>query len=228
MTPMPRARKTDLQSLAALREQLAAAEREREQRAREAAALAARKRAAEASFRGAMETMQVEPLRAPRRHAPVPVAPQPTPLSRRRDDEEVLRSALSDDIDVDSLLDTDDSLSWRAAGIGPDVVRRLRRGEWAIQAQIDLHGHRVDEAREALVAFLRGALQRDQRCVRVIHGKGLGSQGRTPVLKGKVRGWLVQRQEVIAFCQARAAEGGSGALVVLLRPGGAATRSDPR
>lgn len=225
---MPRARKTDLQSLAALREQLAAAEREREQRAREAAALQARKRAAEASFRGAMETMQVEPLRAPRRHAPAPAAPKPAPLSRRRDDEEVLRSALSDDIDVDSLLDTDDSLSWRAAGIGPDVVRRLRRGEWAIQAQIDLHGHRVDEAREALAAFLRNALQRDQRCVRVIHGKGLGSQGRTPVLKGKVRGWLVQRQEVIAFCQARAAEGGSGALVVLLRPGGAATRSDPR
>ena len=225
---MPRARKTDLQSLAALREQLAAAEREREQRAREAAALQARKRAAEASFRGAMETMQVEPLRAPRRHAPEPAAPKPAPLSRQRDDVEVLRSALSDDIDVDSLLDTDDSLSWRAAGIGPDVVRRLRRGEWAIQAQIDLHGHRVDEAREALAAFLRGALQRDQRCVRVIHGKGLGSQGRTPVLKGKVRGWLVQRQEVIAFCQARAAEGGSGALVVLLRPGGAATRSDPR
>ena len=225
---MPRARSSDLQALAALREQLAAAEREREQRAREAAALAARKRAAEASFRGAMEVMQVEPLRAPRRHAPAPVAPLPTPRSRHRDDEEVLRSALSDDIDVDSLLDTDDSLSWRAAGIGPDVVRRLRRGAWAIQAEIDLHGHRVDEAREALAAFLRGALQRDQRCVRVIHGKGLGSQGKTPVLKGKVRGWLVQRQEVIAFCQARAAEGGSGALVVLLRPGGAAPRSEPR
>jgi DNA-nicking Smr family endonuclease len=141
-------------------------------------------------------------------------------VSRTRDDAEVLQASVSDDIDVESLLDTDEALSYRANGIGPDVLRKLRRGEWSIQSEIDLHGHRVDEAREALVAFLKQALKRNQRCVRVVHGKGLGSQGKTPVLKGKVRAWLVQRDDVIAFCQARPAEGGSGALVVLLRPTG--------
>ena len=115
-------------------------------------------------------------------------------------------------------LDTDDSLSYRRTGIGPDVLRRLRRGEWIIQDQLDLHGHRVEEARDALGEFLREVVRRGLRCVRVVHGKGLGSKGREPVLKAKVRGWLVQRDDVIAFCQARGADGGAGALIVLLRP----------
>jgi DNA-nicking Smr family endonuclease len=137
----------------------------------------------------------------------------------------VLDTSMSDEIDVDSLLDTDDSLSFQRPGIGPDTVRRLRRGAWSIQDQVDLHGHRVDEARAALIDFLREALKRGQRCVRIVHGKGLGSKDRTPVLKGKVRAWLAQRDEVIAFCQARPAEGGSGALIVLLRPSSAPVRS---
>jgi DNA-nicking Smr family endonuclease len=88
-----------------------------------------------------------------------------------------------------------------------------------IQDQLDLHGHRVDEARLALGQFVREAWRRGLRCVRVIHGKGLGSKDREPVLKSRVRRWLAQRDEVLAFCQARPAEGGAGALVVLLRPG---------
>jgi len=209
-----------LGDLAALREQLAAADRERAHLEKLKAAETARKRAAEASFHREMEAMQVRPLPAHGRHARKPAPPEPHPHSRRRDDAAVLQSSVSDDIDVESLLDTDEALSYRASGIGPDVLRKLRRGEWSIQAQIDLHGLRVDEAREALVTFLKLALKRNQRCVRVVHGKGLGSQGKTPVLKGKARAWLVQREEVIAFCQARPAEGGSGALVVLLRPTG--------
>ena len=144
--------------------------------------------------------------------------PGPEPRQRLRDEQAVLAEALSDDFDVESLLDTDESLSFRRDGLGPDVVRRLRRGEWAIQAQVDLHGLRRDEAREALAGFLREAVRRGLRCVRVVHGKGHGSPGRQPVLKAKVRAWLVQKQEVIAFVQARASEGGHGALVVLLRP----------
>jgi DNA-nicking Smr family endonuclease len=97
------------------------------------------------------------------------------------------------------------------------VVRKLRRGVWVIQAQIDLHGLRRDEARERLGAFLREAVAEGARCVRVVHGKGLGSPGREPVLKGKVRAWLVQKNEVLAFAQARPSDGGHGALVVLLR-----------
>jgi DNA-nicking Smr family endonuclease len=97
------------------------------------------------------------------------------------------------------------------------VVRKLRRGVWAIQARLDLHGLRRDAARERLGAFLREAMQRGLRCVRVVHGKGLGSPGRQPVLKGKVRAWLVQKSEVAAFVQAQGNQGGHGALIVLLR-----------
>ncbi|MCU0951499.1 MAG: Smr/MutS family protein [Burkholderiaceae bacterium] len=208
-----------LADLATLREAMAAEQREREQQAREAAAAAAKKRATEASFRHAMEKLDVQPLAARKRHHAPPELPQPQPVSRQRDDAEVLQSSLSD-LDASTLLDTDESLSWHAAGVGPDVPRRLRRGAWSIQGEIDLHGHRVDEAREALSQFLKDAIKRNRRCVRVVHGKGLGSRGRTPVLKGKVMGWLRQREEVIAFSAAPAAEGGSGALLVLLRPTG--------
>jgi DNA-nicking Smr family endonuclease len=136
----------------------------------------------------------------------------------------VLEQSISDEIDIDLLLDTDDTLSWRRIGIGADVVRRLRRGEWSVRGQIDLHGLRVDEARVALVEFLAQALRNEWRCLRVIHGKGLGSPSREPVLKGKVLRWLAQREEVLAFCQARPNDGGSGALIVLLRsPRGAAS-----
>jgi len=160
----------------------------------------------------------VRPLAHARRHVAARELPAPLPYQRQRDDRAVLKATLEDPIDVDTLLDTDESLSWRRAGTGPDVLRRLRRGVWTIQDELDLHGLRVDEAREALANFLREALERGLRCLRIVHGKGLRSEGRTPVLKGRVRAWLVQRDDVIAFCQARPAQGGSGALVVLLRP----------
>jgi DNA-nicking Smr family endonuclease len=139
------------------------------------------------------------------------------PRQRELDERAVLDASLSDEIGIEQYLETDEALSYRRHGIGPDVVRRLRRGEWAVKGQIDLHGLRADEAREALGAFLNRALRDEWRCVRVIHGKGLGSVGREPVLKARVPRWLVQRQEVLAFCQARPNDGGSGALIVLLR-----------
>jgi DNA-nicking Smr family endonuclease len=142
--------------------------------------------------------------------------PAAVPRQRLRDEAAVMTEALSDAFDVESLLETDDALSFRRRGIGPEVVRKLRRGVWSIQAQLDLHGLRRDEAREALSAFLREAGRTGCRCVRIVHGKGHGSPGREPVLKGKVKSWLVQKNEVIAFTQARAAQGGAGALIVLL------------
>mgnify|MGYP002037334202 FL=1 len=126
---------------------------------------------------------------------------------------------MSDEFDVSTLLDTDDQLSFRRPGIGLDVTHKLRAGQWSIQRQLDLHGLRVDEAREALGQFIRLSHRTGIRCVRVVHGKGLGSPGKTPVLKGRVLRWLVQKKEVLAFVQARPAEGGAGALVVLLQPG---------
>ena len=160
----------------------------------------------------------VTPLRKPAPPAPARPRPEAQASQRQRDEARVLAESISDDFDVESLLETDDSLSYRRAGVAPEVVRKLRRGVWAIQAQVDLHGLRRDAARERLAAFLREADLAGLRCVRVIHGKGNGSPGRASVLKAKVRGWLVQRNEVIAFTQARAADGGHGAVLALLRP----------
>jgi DNA-nicking Smr family endonuclease len=142
----------------------------------------------------------------------------PLAHKRREDDQLVLIAAVSDEFEIDTLLHADDELSFRRPGVGHDVLRKLRRGEWVIQDEIDLHGCRTDEARELLAGFLRGAIKRGLRCVRIVHGKGFGSHDRQPVLKGKTRVWLAQREDVIAFCQARPAEGGSGAVVVLLKP----------
>ncbi|OTP70086.1 hypothetical protein PAMC26577_27635 [Caballeronia sordidicola] len=207
-----------LAGLAALRESLQAqAVRHRAQRV--AAIVAEREALADADvFRNAIG--EVEPLNVAVR-VPLPrVPPSPLPLQTRLDEEAVLHEALSDEYDPESLLDTDDSLSYCRHGVREEVVRKLRRGAWIVQAQLDLHGMRREEAREALSEFIREAVKRGLRCLRVIHGKGLGSVGREPVLKGKVRAWLVQKEEVIAFCQARPHDGGAGAVLVLLKPGG--------
>lgn len=158
----------------------------------------------------------VQPLKhAPRVHQGPPPAP-PLPLQLQRDEQRALLESLSDEFDVASLLDTDEALSYRQPGVAPDVARKLRLGHWSIQATLDLHGLRLDEAREALGQFIRQAHRQGLRCVRVVHGKGHGSPGRIPVLKSRVQRWLVQKSEVMAFVQARASEGGAGAVVVLL------------
>lgn len=142
--------------------------------------------------------------------------PAPIPRQRELDEQAALNEALSDEVDVESLLLTDDGLSFRRPDIGTDVLTKLRRGHWSIQGELDLHGLRRDEARVALAEFIRSAHQHSRRCLRVVHGKGLGSPGREPVLKSKVQRWLAQRTEVIAFAQASAPQGGAGALIVLL------------
>lgn len=215
VSPRPRrATLKDLKDLEALRRAMKAA-------ATEAAEQAAARRALDAAARRERELFAytvgpVTPLKQPARVAIARPKPPPEPFQRQRDEQAVLREALSDDFDVESLLDTDDALSYRRSGVGSDVVRKLRRGVWAIQAQVDLHGLRRDEARERLADFLRDAMSRGLRCVRVVHGKGNGSPGRQAVLKGKVHTWLVQKKEVLAFTQARGSEGGAGALVVLI------------
>ena len=159
----------------------------------------------------------VVPL-APHNRAPPPSsAARPIPIQSWADEQDALQSTLSDQITPDSLLETDDSLSFCRDGISRETLRKLRGGKWVIQEQLDLHGLTREYAREELVHFLNDALKRGHRCVRVIHGKGLGSVNREPVLKSKVRHWLMQRDEVLAFTQARPQDGGSGALVVLLK-----------
>jgi DNA-nicking Smr family endonuclease len=211
-----------LDGLRALKRQIDAAARETERlaaaaREREAAAL--RERNAFALAVGAVTALPE------RDHTLLPRArPAPLPLQRQRDEQAVLRESISDEMDIESLLETDAALAFRRPGVGPDVVTKLRRGQWSIQAQIDLHGLRRDQAREQIGLFLRDANRRGLRCVRVVHGKGNGSPGKQAVLKDVVRRCLVQKAEVLAFVQARASEGGAGALVVLLD--GAAARAD--
>ena len=159
---------------------------------------------------------KVQAMPANSRSTASPVRPSPEPRQFQRDEAAALAETLSDDFDVSTLLDIDDQLSFRQSGIGGDVTRKLRRGHWSIQRVLDLHGLRSDEARSALSAFIREASQHGIRCIRVVHGKGLGSPGKAPVLKHKVHAWLVQKKEVLAFVQARPADGGAGALVVLL------------
>ena len=207
-----------LQDLKKVQKQLALAH---EQAQAEAAA-----RAAAASLREAESNLFARAVGAVQRmpdtvHAPAPKTNvAPVAKQRQKDEEAVLRDALSDEFDASTLLDTDDMLSFRRPGIGRDVTHKLRKGDWAIQGEVDLHGLRSEEARVVLAEFIRNAHRQGLRCLRVVHGKGLGSPGKTPVLKSKVHSWLVQKNQVMAFVQAKPAEGGAGALVVLLKPAG--------
>jgi len=207
-----------LADLGALRVALQRAEREAAQRAAQAAAerLARQRREQAEHDLFARAVGPVHPMRD-RGLAELDLPrPPPHPRQRELDEQAALAESLSDEVTLETLLLTDDGLSFRRPGIGPDVVTRLRRGQWALQGQIDLHGYNRDDARQLLSDYVRECHRRGMRCLRVVHGKGHGSPGRQPVLKGKVQRWLAQSAEVIAFAQASGPQGGAGALVVLL------------
>lgn len=158
----------------------------------------------------------MRPLGSPKR-APANVRRLPRANSRRADEAAVLADSLrldAADLDVES----GDDLRYRRTGVPESVLRRLRRGEYAIRDEIDLHGLTQDEARGALSAFLADARHHGYRCLRIIHGKGLRSGHRGPVLKSAVNRWLRRHDAVCAFCSARRNDGGTGALYVLLGP----------
>ena len=171
---------------------------------------------------GGVKKMPESNRYVPRAPKPIPAAPAvKRPLNaaeQKNDDAAVLREAmLSDLFDVEHYMEEDPALNYLAPGVGNDVMKRLRKGYWPVQDELDLHGLRRDAARNAIGAFLQQANRRGHRCVCVIHGRGFGSKGQEPVLKSMVHSWLVQTDGVIAFSQARASEGGEGALIVLLR-----------
>ena len=143
--------------------------------------------------------------------------PPPVPAQRLADEARVLADSLSDEIPIDTGLESGDELVYLRAGLSTQVLRKLRRGQWVVQDHIDLHGMRSDAARSLLVDFLNQALSKGYRCVRVVHGKGYRSPNREPVLKKKMVNWLQQRDEVLAYCQAPPVDGGSGATVILLK-----------
>lgn len=150
------------------------------------------------------------------RAAPFRPRLRPVPQQSLRDAQAVLVEMLTfrpDQIDVT----TGDELLFRRNGISKETVRRMKQGQIAIEGELDLHGLTVDQARLAFASFLNTAYQEQRRCVRIIHGKGLRSEARLPVLKGCVNGWLQQKNEVLAFCSARPEDGGTGAVYVLLK-----------
>lgn len=170
------------------------------------------------AFRQAME--DVTPLTPHGRIQPPPSHPPPLPQHLFLDERDALAASLEDPIHWDVDLEYESDASFIRPGLARQTLRRLRRGEWPPQEELDLHGHTRAQAKEELVDFLRDCKRRGIRCVRIIHGKGMGSRNREPVLKVHVRHWLMQRDEVLAFVQARPVDGGSGAVVVLLRSAG--------
>lgn len=143
--------------------------------------------------------------------------PKPIPKQFLRDERQALADSLSDVFIPAHELETGEELLYLREGHAPDILRKLRRGHWVVQGAIDLHGLISDEARVYVAAFLNDCKKRGLRCVRIVHGKGLGSRNREPVLKHKLRNWLMQRDEVIAYAEARRQDGGSGAVIVLLK-----------
>lgn len=161
---------------------------------------------------------EVTPLRHPGKAVHARELPHPLPLQRWRDE----RAALQESLDGgawDADLETGEELSFVRDGIGAHTLRKLRRGHWIVQDELDLHGLTSVDAREVVGEFLAQCARRGLRCVRIVHGKGLRSRNRQPVLKQKVAAWLMRRDDILAFCQARPVEGGGGAVVVLLKGG---------
>lgn len=145
--------------------------------------------------------------------------PKPAAVAKSREEDarNTLRETLETPLSFEDRLDMGHEPAFLQAGIRRSVLTDLRRGRWIIQAELDLHGLTREEARTELSAFLHRSLQQGLRCLRVIHGKGLRSPGKESILRQLSRSWLAQREEILAFCQARPHDGGEGALIVLLR-----------
>jgi DNA-nicking Smr family endonuclease len=159
---------------------------------------------------GKVRRMSHEQATLPKRRPP------PVPLKTQGNETLDVEDMLSDEYDP-TAPEVGDELMFARPGLQHGVLRKLRRGQFTIGAELDLHGMTVAQARPTLAQFLHDCHQRHDRCVRIIHGKGYGSQQKLPVLKAKVNIWLQQRDEVLAFCSARLADGGTGAVYVLLK-----------
>lgn len=139
----------------------------------------------------------------------------PVPRKSNPQEQLITADALSDHIAIE--MEAGDDWSYVRPGMPRLTLRKLRRGHWGIQGSLDLHGFTRDEARQELSIFLNACVHSKFRCVRIIHGKGLSSKNREPILKTRIGNWLLQRADVLAFCQARAEDGGGGAILILLK-----------
>ena len=169
----------------------------------------------QAAFQLAMAGVQ--PLPAPNRVQLGTPPPPPRPQQLVADEQAALHESLYGPIGLQDRLEGGDEPNYLRQSLASSVLTDLRRGRWVIQGELDLHGLNRDEARHQLGSFLAACLHHGTRCVRIIHGKGHGSPQKLSILRQLVRGWLMQRIEILAFCQARPQDGGEGALIVLLR-----------
>lgn len=152
---------------------------------------------------------EVQPLAKQNRITPEPV--RRAPVNQTRDVALAIPDMLFD------VTNTDVPDEYLGNGVSRMTLRKLRRGAWIVQSVLDLHGYHRDEARRSLQEFLNEAVQREQRCILVIHGKGMNSQSGEAVLRGLTRHWLMQHPNVLGYCDAPPKEGGSGAALVLLK-----------
>jgi DNA-nicking Smr family endonuclease len=167
------------------------------------------------AFRAAMQGVQ--PLKSSPRHEPA--------LRKRRPLKRPIAAAGQDDIDrtmpiIAAAAENDTAaaaLNFQRAGVRDQVMRRLRRGLYPTEAELDLHGLTQTAARDRLAIFIECSRETGRRCVRVVHGKGYRSGARGPVLKSAVNLWLRRHMDVMAFTSAKAIDGGTGAVYVLLR-----------
>jgi DNA-nicking Smr family endonuclease len=173
----------------------------------------------ELAFAAAMA--DVRPLGAdPRVDAPAPASLTVRP---RVDEDGEALAVLSDLVAGSGEFDLSDSTEYvegAVVGLDPRILRRLRRGEFAYQAMIDLHGMSAAAARVEVERFLTGALAGGHRAVLIVHGRGRNSKDNVPVLKERLKSWLARGRigrGILAFTSARPADGGTGALYVLLR-----------
>ena len=143
--------------------------------------------------------------------------PRPIPRQTRADEQAVIAELAREIPSLETTIETGEELQFKRPGLQNRQFQKLCRGQFRIQAELDLHGMTIATARQALVAFLGGVRAKGQSCVRIIHGKGRGSRDGRPVLKGKLQGWLRQRNDVLAYCSARPMDGGTGAVYVLLK-----------
>jgi len=140
------------------------------------------------------------------------------PRQSELDEREVLKELLQEP--EPDTVESGETLLYRREGVQDGVLRRLRRGHYRVEAELDLHGLNRDKARLEVTRFLAICQDRERRCVRIIHGKGLGSPNSGPVIKSQLSSWLRRRNDVLAFCSARPVDGGTGAVYVLLRAAG--------
>ena len=168
----------------------------------------------EDAFRDAMR--DVKPIAPTNRVAPFRQPPAPIPAKRIEDERAVLRELAQLALDGDDQEIEDDATFLRP-GLPREILRKLRRTHWVVQDTLDLHGLTGDEAVAETAVFLAACKREGVRCVRIVHGKGLRSPGREPVLKRRIRKLLTRRDDVLAFAEPRAVHGGGGAVVVLLQ-----------